>query len=73
MCIMALMLRTVPDFPIVIAANRDEYYSRSALGPRVLQHRPMIWGGAGSKGERFVAWCQCTWTGRGVNQPAAER
>lgn len=42
---MALMLRTVPDFPIVIAANRDEYYSRSALGPRVLQHRPMIWGG----------------------------
>jgi len=39
------MYRTVPNYPIVIAANRDEFYSRSALGPRVLQRHPMIWGG----------------------------
>lgn len=45
MCIMAVMYRTLSDYPIVIAANRDEYYSRSALGPRVLHHNPMIWGG----------------------------
>lgn len=45
MCILALMFQTVPHYPIVIAANRDEYYTRSALGPRVLQRDPMIWGG----------------------------
>jgi uncharacterized protein with NRDE domain len=45
MCIMAVMYRSVLDYPIVIAANRDEYYSRSAVGPRVLQENPMIWGG----------------------------
>lgn len=45
MCIMMVMYQTVPDYPIVIAANRDEYYSRSALGPCVLQHHPVSWGG----------------------------
>jgi hypothetical protein len=45
MCIMAIMYQTVPNCPIVVAANRDEYYSRSALGPRILQHQPTIWGG----------------------------
>ena len=45
MCIMTVMYRTVPNYPIVIAANRDEDYRRSALGPRVLQHCPTIWGG----------------------------
>jgi hypothetical protein len=45
MCIMTVMYRTVPNYPIVIAANRDEYYSRSALSPRVLQRHPTIWGG----------------------------
>ena len=45
MCIMAVMHQTVPNYPIVIAANRDEYYSRAALGPRVLQQSPTIWGG----------------------------
>lgn len=45
MCIMIVMYQIVPHYPIVIAANRDEYYSRSASGPRVLQHDPVIWGG----------------------------
>ncbi len=45
MCIMAVMYRTVPNYPIVVAANRDEYYQRSALGPRVLAENPIIWGG----------------------------
>lgn len=45
MCIMTIMYRTVPNYPIVIAANRDEYYSRPALGPRVLQYDPLTWGG----------------------------
>jgi hypothetical protein len=39
------MYRTVPNYPIVIAANRDEYYSRVASGPHVLEENPMIWGG----------------------------
>lgn len=45
MCIMMVMHRMVTHYPIVIAANRDEYYSRSALSPCVLQHNPVTWGG----------------------------
>lgn len=45
MCIMMVIYRTVPNYPIVIAANRDEYYSRFALGPHILQDNPVIWGG----------------------------
>lgn len=45
MCIIMVMYQTVPNYPIVIAANRDEYYSRSASGPCMLQHDPTSWGG----------------------------
>ncbi len=45
MCIIMVMYQTVPDYPIVLAANRDEYYSRSASGPCVLQINPTSWGG----------------------------
>ncbi len=45
MCILTVMYRTVTNYPIVIAANRDEYYSRLALAPCVLQHDPTTWGG----------------------------
>ena len=45
MCIMTVLYQRVPDFPIVIAANRDEFYDRPACEPQLLQDAPKIWGG----------------------------
>jgi uncharacterized protein with NRDE domain len=42
---MMVLYQVVPDHPIVIAANRDEYYRRSSVGPRILQENPTTWGG----------------------------
>jgi len=35
MCTVILLYKIVPDFPIVIAANRDEFIHRSALPPHI--------------------------------------
>lgn len=45
MCILMVVYNRVRDYPIVLAANRDEYLDRSARGPEVLQHHPTMWGG----------------------------
>jgi uncharacterized protein with NRDE domain len=37
--------RVLPAYPIVVAANRDEYYDRPTQGPSLLGHSPRIWGG----------------------------
>ncbi|MFG0319495.1 MAG: NRDE family protein [Planctomycetota bacterium JB042] len=34
MCVLILLHRVVPDFPVVLAANRDERYDRPASPPR---------------------------------------
>lgn len=34
MCALILLFRRVADFPVVLAANRDEYHARPASGPR---------------------------------------
>ena len=35
----------VPGYPIIVVANRDEYYDRPTQGPHQLAHTPAIWGG----------------------------
>jgi uncharacterized protein with NRDE domain len=45
MCILMVIHQRVQDYPIVLAANRDEYRDRTARAPHVLQHDPVIWGG----------------------------
>lgn len=45
MCILMVIHQRVQDYPIVLAANRDEYRDRVAQAPGVLQQRPVIWGG----------------------------
>jgi len=45
MCILALYFQQFRDFPIVVAANRDESYSRPSAGPRALGHDPGVFGG----------------------------
>ncbi len=45
MCTLAIYFRVFPEFPVVIAANRDEYLSRPALPPTTLLERPHVVGG----------------------------
>ena len=45
MCTIVVMHRTHPDHPLVVAANRDEFYAREALPPRVLSEQPRVVGG----------------------------
>ena len=45
MCTLAIYFRMTDDYPIVIAANRDEYLDRPAAEPTVLCERPHIVGG----------------------------
>ena len=45
MCTLAIYLRVFPQFPVVVAANRDEYLVRPAVAPTVLCEQPMVIGG----------------------------
>ena len=45
MCILMVLHRVLPDHPIVVAANRDEFYDRPTVGPALLGRSPRIWGG----------------------------
>jgi uncharacterized protein with NRDE domain len=37
--------KRVKGYPLVLAANRDEYFDRPTRGPRLLAQTPAIWGG----------------------------
>jgi len=45
MCTLAIYVRSLPGFPLVIAANRDEFLDREATGPELLVHAPRVVGG----------------------------
>ena len=45
MCTLAIFFRHFAEFPVVVAANRDEYLDRPALPPVTLADHPMIVGG----------------------------
>lgn len=45
MCTLAIYFQVFPDYPVVIAANRDEYLSRPALPPTTLLEHPHVVGG----------------------------
>ncbi len=46
MCLLVVLSRTHPDFPLVVAANRDELFERPALPMTVLRDAgPRILGG----------------------------
>jgi len=45
MCTIAVMRRVHPDFPLIVAANRDEFYARAATRPVVLHDAPRAVGG----------------------------
>lgn len=45
MCTLAIYVRQLPGFPLVIAANRDEFLDRDATGPELLAAAPRVVGG----------------------------
>jgi uncharacterized protein with NRDE domain len=45
MCTLAIYFKVFRDYPVVIAANRDEYLSRPALPPTTLLEHPHVIGG----------------------------
>lgn len=45
MCTLAIYFRHFTNFPVVVAANRDEYLDRPALPPTILAEHPEIVGG----------------------------
>lgn len=50
MCTLAIYFRLVPGWPIVIAANRDEFLDRPASDPAALNAHPAIVGGKDLRG-----------------------
>jgi uncharacterized protein with NRDE domain len=45
MCTLAIYFKALVDYPVVVAANRDEYLARPALPPTTLEQTPHIVGG----------------------------
>jgi len=45
MCTLAIYFQTSVEYPVVVAANRDEFYQRPSSGPTLLAADPWIVGG----------------------------
>jgi len=45
MCTLAIYFKAFADYPVIVAANRDEYLARPALPPTTLAETPHIVGG----------------------------
>jgi hypothetical protein len=44
-CTLILYYKVLVDYPVVVAANRDEHYSRKAGGPHVMHQQPRVYAG----------------------------
>lgn len=44
-CTLALYFQEFPEYPLIVAANRDEFFSRPSAPPRLLSEQPRILGG----------------------------
>ena len=45
MCTLALYFQEFQDYPIIVAANRDEFFTRPSAEPQVLVDKPLAFGG----------------------------
>ena len=50
MCTLIAYYRMVANYPIVVAANRDEQYTRKARGPHVIRQQPRVYAGKDEHG-----------------------
>jgi uncharacterized protein with NRDE domain len=44
-CTLIVYYQQLQDYPIVVAANRDEYYARETRGPHLLHQQPRVYAG----------------------------
>ncbi|WP_338867120.1 NRDE family protein [Myxococcus stipitatus] len=58
MCTLVILRQVHPEWPLVLAANRDEFYARPATGPQVLMESPRAVGGRDV--ERGGSWMGVT-------------
>ena len=49
MCLLAVQYRLVPESPILVAANREEYFDRPSLTPSIQSGKPRILCGIDQK------------------------
>ncbi|HEY0094574.1 MAG TPA: NRDE family protein, partial [Archangium sp.] len=61
MCTILILRHVHPEWPLVLAANRDEFHARPATGPRVLLESPLAVGGRDV--ERGGTWMGVTHEG----------
>ena len=76
MCLILIAYRTRADWPLVVAANRDEYYHRPSRSIRFWETAPQVLAGQDLKGGG--TWMGVTRTGRfgaltNVRNPAAHQ
>lgn len=45
MCLIGLIYKRHPSFPVILVANRDEFYARPTLAAGLWEHAPTILGG----------------------------
>jgi len=45
MCLLALQYQLVPEAPVLITANREEYYDRKSQAPAIQSGKPRVLGG----------------------------
>lgn len=50
MCVLIVGFRVYADWPLVVAANRDEFFARPSAPPRRLDSSPRIFGGLDLRG-----------------------
>ena len=62
MCLILLAYKIHPDYPFILAANRDEYYQRPTMGAHWWQDRPTLL--AGKDLQRGGTWLGLTRQGR---------
>lgn len=62
MCTILILKEVHPEFPLIIAANRDEYYSRASTPPVILHRAPRIIGGKDQ--EKGGTWMAVSANGR---------
>jgi hypothetical protein len=50
MCLLAVQYRLVPESPILVAANREEYFDRASLAPSIQSGKPRVLCGIDQRG-----------------------
>ena len=49
MCLLAIQYKSVPEAPILVAANREEAYDRPSLVPSIQPGKPRVLSGVDAK------------------------